>query len=445
MEQATLEPVEISNRPDSDSRLVVDSQFHSFVTFGFLLPFALVAVSICGALVLPPRVVRLSQSGDFSAAPVTESLTQLSPWVGTLLISLQLPNATRPSVIFKSTLSLAATRQAANVLNFELPIKRFLAFANGSYELPLFATDSLNFDTIKVTLSEIKCPGCGRWILNWDLEAPLSSMVTAVARLLCATLLIPHLVGDLIRFTRETSFERKLTSIFVFFTLLEIDPFYVAQLFIPSPYCQICHLVLRDLYFGGLGFYAIRLFAYFTPNEGELLNSGFPGAIAIVILVGLLIQDFVFANPRICRLLPKERVPAFGRLTASHCYVVSLLCAIVVWRAVQVGRQVPDSSLLRYRYYTISCITFLLVLIGWIGLEAFTDKIENATVFLTNAVAAAFALFAEYIHSESGEFAYGEHPAEGEAGLTTEEEVQLGADEDLDQISAQAKTSESAV
>jgi hypothetical protein len=61
-----LKPVEISNQADRDSRLVVDSQSSSIVTFGFLLPFILVAVTICGTLILPPRIDSFSQSGTFA-------------------------------------------------------------------------------------------------------------------------------------------------------------------------------------------------------------------------------------------------------------------------------------------------------------------------------------------------------------------------------------------
>jgi hypothetical protein len=309
----------------------------------------------------------------------------------------------------------------------------------------LFGTDDVNYDTVNVTLSGVKCAGCSGWTLNWDLEGPLSSMIIGIARLLCATLLIPCLVRDIFQFTKDTSFERKLTSVFLIVTLLYIDPFFVLQLFFPSRYRQIYHLVFRDIYFAGLGFYVIRLFAYFTPDEGEVLNSGFPGVLAFIILIGLLVQDFTFAKPHIDQLLPQGPVPAFDRLTVSHCYVVSLLCVVVIWRAVQIGGLVPDASLMRYRYYTIACLVFLFVLIGLLGFEAFTDRFEDGRTFVTTAVVTAFALFVDNIHSEGEEFPYGEYPPKGGVVLMTEEEVELGADEDLEQISPPPKTAESEV
>jgi hypothetical protein len=315
----------------------------------------------------------------------------------------------------------------------------------GSSELRLFGTDNINFDTLNVSLSGVKCQGCDKWTLNYDLEGPLSSMIIGIARLLCSTLLIPCLIRDIFQFAKGTVFERKLTCGFLIATLLYIDPFFVAQLFFPSPYRQISHLVFRDLYFAGLGFYILRLFAYFTPDEGNVLNSGFPGTVALIILIGLLVQDFTFAKPRLDQLLPQEPLPVFDRLTVSHCYVVSFLCVVVIWRAVQVGGLVPDPSLMRYRYYTISCVVFLFVLIGLIGFEAFTDKLENCRTFVTTAVIAAFALFVDFIHSEGEEFPYGEYPPKGGVVLMTEEEVELGADEDLEQIGPTLKPTESEV
>jgi hypothetical protein len=437
----TLLPVEISDQPDSDSRLVVDSPLT--ISFGFVLPFVLVAVTICGVLVIPPRIIRLSQCGSLSTAFVNESLTQLSPWVKSLAVSLSLPNLKGPFVSFKSRIDLTGSKDGLNVLHLDTKLNRALTVVNGSSELQLFATEKVEFDTVTVTLSEIGCENCGDWILNWEVEGPLTSMISAGERLLLAGILIPSLVVNIVTVKREANFEGYLTGLFTRFTILYVDPVYMAQLFLPSPYRRMYHLIFRDLYFAALGFYALRIFAYFSPDDGKFLNFGFPGSIAIVILAGLLVQDFVFTGERVDSLAPLVRASPFDRLTISHCYAVSLLCATVICRAIQVRSQVANVGVLRYRYYTVSVTTFLFILTGLASLETFTDRLPDMLSLLTPAVVTAFALFLEHIHTEGEEFPYGEYPAKPGSLLLTGQEVELGADEDSGQIGSPSKTQDS--
>jgi hypothetical protein len=326
-----------------------------------------------------------------------------------------------------------------DTFNSELLIDRHLPVVNQSSELVLFATDSLSFDTVNVTLFWINSQGCGAWMLNWDITRPLSAMIGAITRILCSTLLIPYLVGDMRQFGQAGHFEKTMTAFFTIITILYVDPFYVFQLFWPSEHGQLCHLMFRDVYFAAVGFYTIRLFGYFTPDDGECLNSGFPASVAVVILAGLLVQDLAFRTPHIDLVLPDGRVSPFDRLTVSHCYGLALLCVIVVWRAIQVGPVVPDASLRRHRYYTIGSITFLLAMVTLVGLEVFTDRLEDIRGFVITAVVTAFALFVEYIHSEEEEFPYGEYDGQGLNPLITEEEIALGADEDSGQIEVTSK------
>jgi hypothetical protein len=429
-----LRLVEISNQAELESRLVVDTDSGPVVTFGFVLPFLLIAVTICGSFVLPPRCVRFSQSGALTSAPISESLTQISPWVGWVAVSLHFPNLTAASFQVAGVVNVSASRRGARVFALSAPLRRAARALDGGAGLLLFATDVLTFDTLSVTVAQLSCGPCQGWLLSWDLEAPLSSMVAAITRILFVTLLIPYLVVDVVQFTADTSFERRLSAIFTVFTVAYIDPFFIDQLFVPSLQRQISHLVLRDLYFAALAFYTIVLFAFFTPHERLALNLGFPAALALVVLVGLLVQDLAFAKPHVALLLPSAPLGQFDRLTVSHCFTVALLCVVLIVRAIQVGAAVTDLTLLRYRYYTIAVVTFLVAFLALICFEVFTDRLEDVRGFLTTAVVTGFALFVEFLHSEAEWFPYGEYPPKGGVAFLTEAEVELGADEDSDRI-----------
>jgi L-asparagine transporter-like permease len=132
-----------------------------------------------------------------------------------------------------------------------------------------------------------------------------------------------------------------------------------------------------------------------------------------------------FAKPRGEQLLPLTPPSAFDRFTVSHCFAVGLLWLITALRAIQVRSEVGELMVLRYRYYTITIVTFLMALCALMCFEALTD---GSQAFLMNALITGFALLMEHLHSEAELNPYEEYPQQGEQ-LLGDAEAELGAEQ----------------
>jgi hypothetical protein len=268
--------------------------------------------------------------------------------------------------------------------------------------------------------------------VHWDVGNPLFVVVTAAGRALLSFIFLGEVIVAIVHFTRDNSIEKNMTTIFTILSIGYLDPFYIAQLFSPSKFRQSFHLIARDLYFAGLAFYSISLFAYFTPHEGRLLNLGFPGCLSLTVLIFLILQDFYLTHPQTDQILPPFPPRPFDRLTISHFYAVTALAVILIVRAIEVRSSVTDTSLSRYRFYTITSLVFYFGMVGFVAAEAISDCLPAVRGFGIMACVTSFALFTEYLHSESDEHPYGAYaPNEPIIVMTTESD--LGIEEDYEE------------
>jgi hypothetical protein len=236
---ASLQSVSISSRADVDSRLLIEGQTGSLFSFGFLLPFILIAIAIAGSFIIPGAPVHFFKSGEFPSATINETLTHISPWMRRLTVSLQVMDLADPAPILRGNLTIAATSAHVPVFRLDSQIDRFLPANLTTHDMVLFVTDDLSFDTLNVTLSRFSCKAGRRWRLQWTTEGRASVVTVYITRFLFAALLIRHLVTSLLRTPRTAPLERWFTSAFTALTLLYLDPFYILQLRFPLPQRQL--------------------------------------------------------------------------------------------------------------------------------------------------------------------------------------------------------------
>jgi hypothetical protein len=408
-----LRPMAISDQPENESQLRIDTKI-GFVSLPLIVPLFLVAAGIIGTLLLPPYSCRLTQNGPFPAR-ASASLSRLSGW--SAFVSVSLTNSTAIS----GSLNVSALRQSLPVLEVSSHVP---PTAGG--DVRLFFHDIVDFDTLDVNLRPDRP---ATFSLLFEFGNPAQRMAVSLARVVFSAVFVPYLIAAVFRVARrdsEVSLEPILTNALSLFTICFIDPFYVVQLFQPTPAGQTCHIVLRDVYFGYIAFYAVALFAHFTPQESELLNWGFPVALMGITVTALLVQDFYFREETRAVMMPREGLPAFDSLTLSHVYLFAALLMIVVARAATVRTDVWETKVQRFRLYCATTMVFLGAMVGLVAFEKFASEVAMM------GVVSAFAFLMEYFHTEVDEGVYDMFDVNDEPLQNVDGE--LGADEDTHEV-----------
>jgi hypothetical protein len=413
-----LRPMAISDQPEEESQLRVDSKI-KLASLPLLIPVLLVVAGVVGTVLLPPRTCSLAQGGPFPARAAA-SLSQLSGWSD--FVSISLANATAVS----GCLNITALRQGLPVLGIS---SRVPPTEGG--DVRLFFHNIVDFDTLNVSLRPDRPAS---FSLLFEFGNPARLMAVSLARVVFSAVLVPCLAGAVLGIARcgtEASLEPLLTNVLSLFTICFVDPFYIVQLFHPTPAGRACHVVLRDVYFGYIAFYAVALFAHFTPQESELLNRGFPLALMSITVAALLVQEFYFGDATRAVLMPRAGPPAFDRLTPSHIFLFAAVVVIVVARAATVWAGLWEAKVQRFRLYCSAIVVFVGAMMCFVAFDKFADEVTMM------GVVSAFAFLMEYFHTEVDEGAYDVFDVNDEPLQNVDGE--LGADEDTDEIGEAVK------
>ena len=180
--------------------------------------------------------------------------------------------------------------------------------------------------------------------------------------------------------------EQKLTVILVLFCILGDDPFYIAQMFYPSPYFAFFTLFMECLFFSYFRFFIISLFSSLCYKNRALPHCFFiPKVIFMVIdCITDLAYSIITSNE-----IPDEYFPFEISDSVEHFLNISktvLLAIFVLWAIYSIMSAslfIDVTEKYKFRVYIICSIIALVQLIAVYIIDKL-DLFKNTSfVFLT--------------------------------------------------------------
>ena len=391
----------------------------------FSLSLLLPILSVVSSFLLPSK---------FATIPVVRNLTSIGPQQTiqcTLLkilpvsevISLRLrfDNVKTDSMSFSGDLKITCAKGDTPKHSVDSPVMyNGLVVEKGkSQPRGLFYHDTLDYDTLHLSLT-VQSPMEGhRAILEWTVVDTKYSLIVTATRLVLSLCLLPYILMCCIEMmSSSVVLERQLTMFLGLAVVCYNDPAFGLHLFFPSKVWRLWCAVCRDIMFAYGIFFCLCLFDSFANRKFGVKRLGFAGVCVLVLLV---VEDVMSMGTGAPVLLSAVELRSLGTLSTGDIVLFDVFVGVIIACLPRAFRDVKLADQRRLIMYTITLLVYLLFCAVYI----FIDKLTNLFVttlsreMMTMSIFTGFCLAMQAFHANPGT----EHYAYLDAHAPTETSI----------------------